>query len=126
MGLDSPHPAAIWVESVSLDPLQIDCVTAQMLAILDNHCKLGLEEQITLMAIYNVVKERPGLIFDQSVHQVIEKARTQYDDQVMIEIRELRLSAEYRLPKPVMFHFKRLLAESLNSFRNSLDSAYNQ
>ncbi|MEJ2620529.1 MAG: hypothetical protein P8163_09765 [Candidatus Thiodiazotropha sp.] len=121
-GLDAPHPAALWVENVSLDPLQIDCVTAQMLAILDNHSKLGLEEQITLIAIYGVVKDRPGLIFDQVVHNTIEKARTQRDTLIAQELHDLRLTAEQRIPKQIMRHFKLFLAESLNGFDNSNDS----
>ncbi len=121
-GLDAPHPAALWVENVSLDPLQIDCVTAQMLAILDNHSKLGLEAQITLIAIYGVVKDRPGLIFDQVVHNIIDKARTQSDARIMQEIHDLRLTAEQRIPKQIMRHFKLFLAESLNGFDHSLDA----
>lgn len=121
LDLNTPHPAALWVENVSLDPLQVDCITAHMLAILDNHCKLGLEEQLALIAIYNVVKDRPGLIFDLSVHQTIEKARLRQDLQIVQEVRELRLLAEQRVPKPVMAHFQRFLAESLSVFRESLD-----
>ncbi|MBV2091804.1 MAG: hypothetical protein KUF72_13055 [Candidatus Thiodiazotropha sp. (ex Ctena orbiculata)] len=121
-GLDAPHPAALWVENVSLDPLQIDCVTAQMLAILDNHSKLGLEEQITLIAIYGVVKDRPGLIFDQVVHNIIDKARTQSDARIMQELHDLRLTAEQRIPKQIMRHFKLFLAESLDGFDTSLDA----
>ncbi|MCG7871223.1 MAG: hypothetical protein JAZ11_03875 [Candidatus Thiodiazotropha lotti] len=123
-GLDAPHPAALWVENVSLNPLQIDCVTAQMLAILDNHSKLGLEEQITLIAIYGVVKDRPGLIFDQVVHNTINRARTQCDTRIMQELHDLRLTAEQRIPKQIMRHFKLFLAESLNGFENSLDTRH--
>lgn len=114
--LNAPHPAALWVESISLDPLQVDCVTAQMLAILDNHCKLGLEEQLALMAIYNVVKDRPGLIFGGDVHQTIEKARLRRDLPMVQKVRELRLNADQRVPKQVMKHFQRFLAESLSVF----------
>ncbi|MES9940268.1 MAG: hypothetical protein ABW104_14400 [Candidatus Thiodiazotropha sp. 6PLUC2] len=114
--LNAPHPAALWVERVSLDPLQVDCITAQMLAILDNHCKLGLEDQLAVMAIYSVVKDRPGLIFGGDVHQTIEKARLQRDNQMVQKVRDLRLNAERRVPKQVMSHFQRFLAESLSGF----------
>jgi hypothetical protein len=125
VGLDAPHPAAMWVESVTLDPLQVDCVTAQVLAILDNQCELGLEEQLALMAIYSVVKHRRGLIFDQAVHLTIDKAWSENDPQLMQQVRELRHYAEHRLPKQVMRHFKRFLAESLNGFDSCLDSPNN-
>ena len=123
LDLDAPHPAASWVARVSLDPLQVDCVTAQMLAILDNQCKLGLEEQLALMAMYNVVKDRPGLIFDGDVHRTIEKARLRRDLSMIEELRNLRLKAEQRVPKQVMMHFHRFLAESLSGFNESPNSA---
>ena len=120
---DAPHPAALWVESVPLDPLQVDCVTTQMLTILDNQCKLGLEQQLAMMAMYSVVRARNGLIFDQTVHQTIDKARAQDDPRMAERVHELRLYAEQRIPKQVMRHFKRFLSESLDGFCCYRDSA---
>lgn len=111
--METPHPAARWAETAPLDPLQIDCVTAVMLKILDNKCKMNSEEQIALMAVYSVVKQRNGLLFDDSIHKAIAYAM-QYGDLASSEqIHELRLHAEQEIPKPVMKHFKRYFRESL-------------
>jgi hypothetical protein len=116
VSFEAPHPAAVWAEAISLDPLQVDCVTAIMLSILDNQCEMGLEEQISLMAIYGVVKHRDGLILDQGVHQVIERAQGSNDQQLTDEIHELYLHAERAIPQQVMRYFKRFLNESLYVF----------
>jgi hypothetical protein len=114
--LDAPHPAAVGIEKVVLDPIQIDCVTATMLSILDNQCKLDLEEQLAWMAIYPVVRDRGGKIFDNSVHQAIDRVREQDDPMMKKRVHELHEYAEQHIPKPVMSHFKRFLAESLHGF----------
>ncbi len=114
--LDAPHPAAVGIEKVVLDPIQIDCVTATMLAILDNQCKLDLEEQLAWMAIYSVVRDRGGRIFDETVHQTIDRVREQDDPLMNARVHELHEYAEKHIPKPVMNHFKRFLAESFHGF----------
>lgn len=111
--IETPHPAAQWAETASLDAIQIDCVTAVMLKILDNKCKMSVEEQIALMAVYQVVKHRPGLLLDEDVHREIESARLCFDPLKSERIHALRLHAEQIIPKPVMKHFKSFLRESL-------------
>ncbi|WP_316368559.1 hypothetical protein [Candidatus Thiodiazotropha sp. CDECU1] len=113
---DAPHPAAVWAEAISLDPLQVDCVTTIMLTILDNQCEMGLEEQIALMAIYSVVKHRDGVVLEKAVHQAIERAQVSYDQQITDEIHELRLHAERAIPRQIMRYFKRFLHDSLYGF----------
>ncbi|MES9867807.1 MAG: hypothetical protein ABW157_20975 [Candidatus Thiodiazotropha sp. LLP2] len=111
--IEAPHPAALWAETAPLDPLQIDCVTAVMLKILDNKCKMGAEEQMAMIAIYTVIKERRGLFFEPSIHQEIDSA-LQADSQISIDqIHDLRLYAEKTIPKPIMKHFKSYLRDSL-------------
>lgn len=111
--METPHPAARWAETAPLDPLQIDCVTAVMLKILDNKCKMNSEEQIALMAVYGVVKERGGILFGDAVHAAIEHAMQVGDPTSKEQIHELRLRAEQEIPKALMKHFKRYLRESL-------------
>jgi hypothetical protein len=113
VSFDVPHPAALWAEAVSLDPLQVDCVTTIMLSILDNQCEMGLEEQISLMAIYGVIKHRDGLVLEKGVHQAIERAQESHDQQITDEIHKLRLYAERAVPQQIMRYFKRFLHESL-------------
>lgn len=111
--IEIPHPAASWAETAPLDSIQVDCVTAVMLKILDNKCKMQPEEQMALMAVYRVVREREGALFDPSIHQKIEAA-LQADALIsMQQIHELRLYAEKVIPKPIMKHFKAYLRESL-------------
>lgn len=111
--LEAPHPAALWAVDAPLDPLQIDCVTAVMLKILDHKCKMSPEQQMALIAVYSVVKERSGLLFDASVNAAIESAMHGPESVSSEHIHRLRLQAEEAIPKPVMKHFKRYLRESL-------------
>jgi hypothetical protein len=108
-----PHPAAIWAENTPLDALQIDCLTALILKILDKKCQLNLEEQFAIMVIYHTVRPRNGLLFDESVHQIIEQAKHLNSPQINGQIHELRLDAENRLPTPVVDYFELYLRESL-------------
>jgi hypothetical protein len=116
VSFDAPHPATVWAETISLDPLQVDCVTTIMLSILDNQCRMGLEEQISLMAIYGVIKHRDGLILGKDIHQAIERAQASNDQRTADEIHALRLHAERVIPQQVMRYFKRFLNESLYVF----------
>jgi len=111
--LESPHPAAVWAAEAGLDPLQIDCVTAVMLKILDNKCKMNPEEQMALIAIYHEVKGRRSLFFDSSIHAAIHNALHVGLGDSAQRIHQLRVEAEAAIPKPVMKHFKRFLRESL-------------
>ncbi|MES9990883.1 MAG: hypothetical protein ABW098_02955 [Candidatus Thiodiazotropha sp.] len=111
--IDTPHPAALWAQTAPLDPLQIDCVTAVMLKILDHKCKMLPEEQMAMMAIYSVIKERKGELLDSSIHTRIDEALQIGGTLSNERIHELRLHAEATIPKPVMKHFKSYLRESL-------------
>jgi hypothetical protein len=111
--IETNHPAAIWAASAPLDPLQIDCVTAVMLKILDNKCKMLPEQQMAMIAIYTVVRERQGALFDSSIHQQIDEALKVDSAISSQQIHELRLYAEKIIPKPVMKHFKSYLRDSL-------------
>lgn len=111
--MESPHPAAIWAAETTLDPLQIDCVTAEMLNILDYKCSMPPEEQIGLMAVYSVIRERNGLLLDNSIHDTIAHAMKYGDSASSEQVHSLRLYAEREIPKEVMKHFKRYLRASL-------------
>ncbi|MCU7845113.1 MAG: hypothetical protein KZQ93_14885 [Candidatus Thiodiazotropha sp. (ex Monitilora ramsayi)] len=111
--IETPHPAALWAQTAPLDPLQVDCVTAVMLRILDNKCELAPEEQMALMAVYSVVRERKGLFFDTSIHREIDEALHAAGTVSVDRIHELRLFTEEAIPKPVLKHFKRYLHDSL-------------
>ena len=111
--LESPHPAALWATQAPLDPLQIDCITAVMLKILDKKCKMPPEEQMAVIAIYHEVKDRQSVLFDDSIHAAIHNAMNARLGDSAERIHQLREQAEGMIPKPVMKHFKRYLKESL-------------
>jgi hypothetical protein len=111
--IDTPHPAALWAQTAPLDPLQIDCVTVVLLKILDNKCKMLPEEQMAMMAIYSVVKERKGQLLDSTIHTRIDEALQIGGSRSIDLIHELRLTAEATIPKQVVKHFKSYMRESL-------------
>ncbi|MBW9262385.1 MAG: hypothetical protein K1566_03285 [Candidatus Thiodiazotropha sp. (ex. Lucinisca nassula)] len=111
--IETPHPAAIWAETAPLDPLQVDCVTAVMLKILDNKCKMEPEQQMAITAIYTVVRQRQGALFEPTIHEKIDDALNADSAVSCQQIHELRLYAERVIPKPVMKHFKSYLRDSL-------------
>jgi hypothetical protein len=110
---EGPHPAVRWAENACLDLLQIDCVTALTLNILDNKCTMNLEEQLALLAIYQAVRPRKGLLFDDSVHEAIAHALREGDERISRQIHAYRVQAESLIPQPVMQYFKQYLRESL-------------
>lgn len=111
--METPHPAALWALEAPLDTLQVDCVTALMLKILDHKCKMPPEEQIALMAVYSVVKGRESLLFEEAIHGAIHAAMHSEQSGCAERIHQLRLEAEAMIPKPVMKHFKHYLRESI-------------
>ena len=115
--LEAPHPTAVWAETALHDPTNFDCVTAVMLKIRDNKCKMGIEEQLALKAVYSVVSKCEGLLVDDAVHQAIAIAQQQNDQLITVCIHELRVHAEHVIPKPVMKYFKQYLRESLFGVR---------
>lgn len=111
--MSSAHPATLWAQQTSFDSAQVDCTTAVVLKILDNKCKMLPGEKAAILCIYDVVKSRPGRLFDESTHRLITKARTEVDDSLLEQIHTLRLHAEASIPKPVMKAYKAILRDGL-------------
>ena len=107
------HPAAEWAAQTDFSPIHIDCTTAVVLKILDGKCKMLPGEMAAVMAVYDVVKDRPNLLFEATVHAAITQARSQAHRQQPSAIHALRREAEARIPKPVMKAYKALLREGL-------------
>lgn len=107
------HPAAEWASQTEFSPEQVDCTTAVVLKILDNKCKMLPGEKAAVMAVYDVVKHRPGERLNGEVHVSIARARYQGNTQLMQHIHHLRVEAEARIPKPVMKAYKAVLREGL-------------
>lgn len=104
-----------WGEGSELDAVQLDCVTAVVLKVLDQKCKMPLHEQETMLAIYGLLHPTPAQHFDEGVHRVIDAALQQQplDETTRTEIHRLRLLAEALIPKPVMKSFKARLRNEI-------------
>lgn len=112
-----PLTPVVWAEQQVLEPIERDCVTAVVLKILDRKCRMSVGEQEAMLALFDVLKHRPGGLFSAEVYHCVEQA---------LEERELlpataewihlfRLEAEAKIPKPVMKSFKARLREELFS-----------
>jgi hypothetical protein len=107
------HPAAEWAIGQYFDATAIDCTTAVVLKILDGKCKMLPGEKAAILEIYDVVRTNSGVLFDEPVHQLIERARKQSEDVVLECIHELRQYAEMKIPRPVMKKYKAMLRTGL-------------
>lgn len=107
------HPAALWAQTTNFEPVHLDCVTAIMLKILDSKCKMGIEEQNALIAIYDVIKQQSGELLEANLHQLIATARQQMTAEILQRVHQQRIYAEAVIPKPVMKAFKQRLREAL-------------
>ncbi|MBS0371293.1 MAG: hypothetical protein JSS57_19090 [Proteobacteria bacterium] len=106
------HPAAAWARQAALTPTDIDCTTTVMLKILDGKCKMNPQEKEIIAVIYDVVKDRPGHILDDTDHRLIALARQGMDDALVERIYEQRLIAETMISRPVMKAYKAMLRAS--------------
>lgn len=101
-----PHPAAAWALRTPLEPIQVDCVTAIMLKILDGKCKMDAAEKAAVAAIYAAIQPCPGKLLDPAVHGLIARAGVTPDASLVDEIYEQRVLAETMISRPVMKGFK--------------------
>lgn len=109
--MNPQHPAAHWAEQHLADPVHIDCTITVMLKILDGKCKMNETDKAVVPVLYDVVKTRPGKLFGDDYHALIEQARQGMDDAMVMHIYEKRLLAETMLSRPVMKAYKAWLRE---------------
>jgi len=103
------HHATAWALRTPLEPIQVDCITAIMLKILDGKCKMDAAEKEAVAAIYHAIQPRPGQFLDPAVHALIARALAGRDEALVEEIYEQRVLAETMISRPVMKGFKALL-----------------
>ncbi|MGD2117348.1 MAG: hypothetical protein PVG66_03250 [Chromatiales bacterium] len=109
---DISQLAARWARSQRFDALQLDCITAVVLKILDRKCKMDADRQAAVIAVYGVCCQMQGKLFDDSDHALIQAAlQKQAVDRDAIHAR--RLYGEAQIPKPTMKAFKQWLGQSL-------------
>ncbi|MDD4881130.1 MAG: hypothetical protein PHR30_02930 [Gallionellaceae bacterium] len=107
------HPAAGWARQTVFTSVQLDCVTAIMLKILDAKCKMDAADQAAISAVYDVVRDRPGQGLGAEVHGHIESARRGGDAELAAVIHDWRVRVEAQIAKPAMKAFKQLLRASM-------------
>ena len=100
---------AEWAEANLHEPVHIDCTTAVMLKILDGKCKMDPQEKDTIAIMYDVIKQRPGKLLNETHHRLIEIARQQSNDDIIMQVYEQRLYAETMISRPVMKAYKAML-----------------
>ncbi len=106
------HAAARWAVGRDLSPLEVDCITALMLKIIDGKCKMSSDEKQTIAIVYDTIRTRPGERLDAGTHRLIEKARAvAHDSELSAAVYEQRLLAETMISRPVMKAFKAMLRE---------------
>lgn len=102
---------AIWVQAHPLSPSDVDCATTVMLKILDGKCKMGSVDKVVMEALYDALKDRPGLRFGDAFHALIAEARRESSEVLRSFIYEKRVLAETELSRPVMKAFKAMIRE---------------
>lgn len=100
------HPAALWAQNNTLEPIEIDCVTTIMLKILDGKCKMFPQEKEAMTIFYDVTKHRTGINLGDDIHQLIRLARLGINDELREKVYEQRMYAETMISRPVMKTFK--------------------
>jgi hypothetical protein len=105
----SADDVAAWVASHSLEPIQVDCVTAVMLKILDGKCKMRETEKPVMERLYDTVKAQPGQVLETAVHGLIAEARGNLHEDMKLRVYEQRLLAETAISRPVMKGFKAMI-----------------
>lgn len=107
------HPAARWARETAFVPIQLDCLAAIMLKVLDGKCKMSAQDKTAITAVYEVVRDRPGLLLEAAVHDLIAAARNGMDAELAARIHDWRVRAEGLIAKPVMKDFKALLGAAM-------------
>jgi hypothetical protein len=116
----TPDHVAQWVKNHPLSAIHVDCATTVMLKILDGKCKMKAEEKIVMALLYEQVKNCPGELLDDGIHQLIADARDNLNDDMQNFIYEKRLLAETMISRPVMKGFKAMIRQR-GLFDTSLD-----
>ena len=100
------HPAALWAQNNTLEPIEIDCVTTIMLKVLDGKCKMFPQEKQAMTIFYDVTKHQAGTFLGDDIHHLIRQARLGMNEELKEKVYEQRMYAETMISRPVMKTFK--------------------
>ena len=98
-----------WAEAATLSPIELDCITAIQLKILDGKCKMSSEGKAVMSRIYAVTKARPGKLLGDDIHRLISEAEGDRSEAMRMRVYEQRLYAETMIGRPTMKAFKAML-----------------
>jgi len=104
-----PINVEAWAEAATLSPVELDCITAVMLKILDGKCKMMPEEKVVMARIYAVTKGRPGSLLGENIHRLIAEAAGDGSEVMKMRVYEQRLYAETMIGRSTMKAFKAML-----------------
>lgn len=111
MKLQVERSVVHWIKNHPLSAIDVDCATTVMLKILDGKCKMKAEEKVVMALLYDQLKNRPGELLDDGIHQLIADARDNLNDEMQNFIYEKRLLAETMISRPVMKGFKAMIRQ---------------
>jgi len=102
-----------WSEQNHLSPIEIDCVIAVMLKILDEKCKMKARDKIIMEQLYDLLRYRPNQLLPQpQTNELIIIARTDHSEEMKNKVYEQRVLAETMISRPIMKSFKAMLRHS--------------
>ncbi|MBE7374221.1 hypothetical protein [Pseudomonas lopnurensis] len=100
-----------WLEEHPLSPVQVDCVIAVMLKILDGKCKMKPTEKAVMTLLYERIGRRTGERLGEGAHALIAQARGNLDEAMKNRVYEQRVLAETMISRPVMKGFKAMIRQ---------------
>lgn len=109
--LSNTLPPECWYAPGQVSNIEVDCIIALMLKIMDGKCKMPAGEKQLLVRLYDTMGERPGAQLGTHEHLLIRQARAKPSEALRLDIYERRVLAETRISRPVMKTFKARLRE---------------
>jgi hypothetical protein len=95
-----------WAATATLLPVEVDCVTAVMLKILDGKCKMAADEKGIMERLYDACTGRDGLLLGNDYHDLVQAARADRGEPMRARVYEQGVLAETMISRPVMKGFK--------------------
>lgn len=102
-----------WSQHKYFDHIQLDCLTALMLGIIDGHCHLDPQQQQAIVTIYSVTGARPGNLFDPQIYRFIECTLQHRDALSLKQVHQLRQYADATLPQAAIKACEQMLWDVL-------------
>ena len=89
-----------------LDPFSCECAITVALKITDDSCKMDHEQRALFMALYDALPRRESTLFDDSIHELIQKTRSTPSVVLFEKIKQERERAMGIITQEKMKRFK--------------------